>query len=82
MAATTSKVVPIATPKSAPVVAVKVAVVTDHPAVTICAAGGMQVKTLTGVMPVNVGDYVVPDGQGGFKVVPPAFYQLFYQVVG
>jgi hypothetical protein len=79
---TTAKVVPVTTPAAVSVVATQVNTPADHPAVTVSVTGAMQVQTVSGVQFAKPGDYVLPDGNGGFKVVPLAFYQLQYKVVG
>ena len=40
------------------------------------ATGGIQVTTAKGVVAVQPGDYILPDGGGGFIVVPAVFYAL------
>jgi hypothetical protein len=76
--ATTVKVVPVAMPKAVPVVATQVQVRTDHPALVAGPAGGLQLQTASGMVAVNPGDYVVPDGNGGFKCIPAVFLPLLY----
>ena len=80
--ATTVKVVLKTMPAAAPASAVQVQTVSDHPALTTSAVGSMQVVTATGIVFANAGDYVVGDGKGGYIVVPKAFFNLFYNVVG
>jgi regulator of RNase E activity RraA len=75
---TTVKIVPVTAPKAAPVVAVQVQARTDHPALAVSALGGMQLTTASGVVVVNPGDYVIPDGNGGYKCVPAIFLPLLY----
>ena len=79
---TVAKVVSKTAPAAVPVAAVQVKTLSDSPSLTLSTNGAMQVKTATGVMFANVGDYVVGDGNGGYIVVPASFFQLFYNVVG
>ena len=79
---TTAKVVPVATPAAPPVVATQVKTVADHPAASVSATGGIQVTTAKGIVAAQPGDYILPDGGGGFIVVPAVFYALLYKVVG
>ena len=78
----TVKVVPVSTPKAAPVAAVKVQTVKDSPVVAPSPNGGIQLSTASGIVQVQPGDYVVPDGAGGYKCVPAAFFSLFYAPAG
>ena len=75
---TTIKVVPIATPAVAPVVATQIQTVADHPAVSLGASGNITLQTTAGVQVVRPGDWIVPDGTGHFKVIPQEFIMLQY----
>jgi len=79
--AVTKNVVPVAAKTAAPVVAVQAKVATDHPALVAHPLGKIQLPTASGVVLVNPGDWVVPDGNGGYKCVPQVFFNLFYQSV-
>ena len=80
--ATVIKVVPVATPAAVPVKAVQVQSVADHPAIQTSGFGAMQVSTTTGVVTVKPGDYIVEDGNGGYKCVPAVFFNLLYRISG
>jgi regulator of RNase E activity RraA len=78
--ATVIKVVPVATPAAVPVKAVQVQTVADHPSLGLSGLGTIQMSTASGVATVKPGDYIVEDGNGGYKCVPAVFFNLFYRV--
>ena len=80
--ATVIKVVSVATPAAVSVKAVQVQAVADHPVIQLSGLGAMQMSTTTGVVTVKPGDYIVEDGNGGYKCVPAMFFNLLYRISG